>query len=222
MSGGLEGEVDRLARACRGGRFIPHFRNRPAGQETLEIVAEDDCLMLSIMTELEIPGHPMRQLVTARFDRSLRPRGCMLFSGTDPWNLQLDLVVDGRRAVTRYRNENGRRMETSVLARTPLLLIDNCFASHALAGLVVQSLRPREEIYESIPAFQKLRVTTPGTADVLLGGEGYYAPHATMHLAPGVDEHVWIGNHWVDRLIIPGMHLRVDWVRDGGVEGGVT
>lgn len=222
MSGGLEGEADRLARAFRGGRFVPHFRNRPAGQESVKIAAGDGCLGMRVTTELEIHGLTVRQSVTAWFDRTLHPRRCMLFSGTDLRDPKLDLVLDGARAVKRYRHGNGVRMEAVVLRRTPLLLIDNCFALHALAGLIVQRRRHHEDAYESIPAFRELRVTAPGTAGVLLGGEVYPAPSVTIHLAPGFDEHIWLGEPWVDRLIVAWMHLRADWIRDGGPEGEVT
>ena len=108
---------------------------------------------------------------------------------------------------------------TKDLAQDPLLLVDNCFSLHAL-GAVLVSRRPAEgRIYTTLPAFNDLRASLPGASVVLLGGREFDPPTVTLEVTRDLQEHVWLEADWVERIVAPHLHLRVEWTWDDERKG---
>jgi hypothetical protein len=212
--------VEALLACCRG-RFVPSFRNRAVGQETVRAsrIAGGGA-RLSAETEIVIGRFALRQSVVADLDGALRPRSCRVITTSGSQELSLEVTLEDHRAVACHRWGGRSRARTQALAHEPLLLVDNCFSLHALAALVAHRRAGEWAVFQSIPAFEELTVTVPGTAPVLLGGSELAPPAVTLHLAPDLQEHAWIAGAWVERLVIPQTQIRVDWLRNGRTEGG--
>ncbi len=207
--------------ACCPGRFVPSFRNRPVGQETVRasLIAGGGA-RLSAETEIVIGRFALRQSVVADFDRALRPRSCRVTATSGSQELSLEVRLEDDRAVACHRWDWRSRSRIQPLTHEPLLLVDNCFSLHALAAIVAHRRAGEGPVFQSIPAFEELAVTAPGAAPVLLGGSELAPPSITLHLAPDLQEHAWIAGAWIERLVIPQMQIRVDWLRNGRMEGG--
>ena len=203
---------DAIARACGAGRFVPFFRNRPIGQESVH--AEIDAsggLSLRAETEIAIHRFALRQTVIAEFAAGLRLRWCTVDARVNSRRLSLGVEIDRDRAVAWCRSGEQGCPGRCDLEHPPLLLLDNCFASHALAALAARHHPPGPAAFTSLPAREKLTVTRPGTSKVLLGGREFAPPTLSLHLTPDLDEHVWAAGAWIERLVIPQSQMRVEW-----------
>ena len=222
MSAILASGPEAIVRACADGRFVPRFRNRPIGQETVRAEAgADGRLLLRAETRIAIRGFTLCQTVIAAFAPDLRPEWCTLEADLDTGRVALEAEIGRNGAVTRHRSGGRERSGRVEFDRPPLLLLDNCFASHALAALGVMRHPPGTDPFVSLPAFEDLPVTRTGTLKVLLGGREYAPPTLSLHLAPDLDEHVWMSGDWVERLIIPQTLMSVKWSTPFPQRGGL-
>jgi hypothetical protein len=213
--------VDPIVRACGTGRFVPYFRNRPIGSETVRAEAgAAGGLRLRVETAIAIHGFDLRQTVAAEFAADLRPRFCTLDAVVNSRPFSLTVEVDPDRAVVTSRSGREQRSAPCDLTLRPLLLLDNCFASHALAALAAARHGPVLDAFLSLPAGEELRLTRPGVLKVLLGGREFRPPSLSLHLAPELDEHVWLLGDWVERLVIPQTQMRIDWTANLPPPGG--
>ena len=71
--------------------------------------------------------------------------------------------------------------------------------------------RSCDSTFASIPALDEIKAVSGGGTRILVGGHDFDPPAVTLHLAPGLPEHVWIEDGWVHRLVIPNAHMIVDW-----------
>jgi hypothetical protein len=153
----------------------------------------------------------LHQTIVARFDGSLRPRRCAIAGEMNGRAHDVTLEIGDEEVELRVRHGGQDDVRTFRPRREPLLLVDNCFALHALAGLAA-ARRPADALsFESIPAFQEMGATAGPPERVLLGGHEFEPPTVTLHLARELPEHVWIEDGWVRRLAIPKTHMIVDW-----------
>ena len=210
-----------LVAARARGRFIPHLRNRPIGSETVRLEnAPAGGLRLRAETLVAVHRFDLRQTVVAEYAADLRPRACTVEAQVDSRRFALTVEVGRDRAALSSRA--GQRGHTAQhdLVHPPLLLIDNCFATHALAALAASQASPGEDTFFSLPAAEDLRATRSPGLQVLLGGQEFASPALTLHLIPELDEHVWLQGGWVGRMIIPQTQMRVEWVNDTSLPGG--
>ena len=221
MSGVIGAPPAEALLACCPGRFVPSFRTRPIGQETVRAsrIAGGGA-RLSAETEIVLGRFSLRQSVVAELDGALRPRSCRVTATIGSRELSLEVTLEGGRAVARHRWDGRSRSQTQPLTHEPVLLVDNCFSLHALVAIVAHRRAKEGAVFQSVPAFEDLAVTAPGIAPVLLGGSELAPPAVTLHLAPDLQEHAWIAGGWVERLMIPQTQIRVDWIRNGRTEGG--
>jgi len=209
----LDRDTEPIVRACGAGRFVPFFRNRPIGSESARVeTGAAGRLRLRAETEIAMNKFSLRQTVIAGFTADLRPEWCTVDVWVNSRRMTLEVEIDSDRAVTRYRSGDQVRPGRCDLARPPLLLVDNCFASHALAALAARRYPPATAVFISLPACEDLPVTRPGTMKVLLGGREFAPPALSLHLTPDLDEHVWVAGGWVERLVIPQSQMRVEWM----------
>jgi len=208
----LDRDAEPIVRACGAGRFVPFFRNRPIGSESarVETIAAGR-LRLRAETEITMNRFRLRQTVIAGFTGDLRPEWCTVDVCVNSRRMTLEVEIDRDRALTRYRSGEQVRPGRCDLAHPPLLLVDNCFASHALAALAARRHPPATAVFTSLPACEDLPVTRPGTMKVLLGGREFAPPALSLHLTPDLDEHVWVAGGWIERLVIPLSQMRVEW-----------
>lgn len=202
------------------GRFLIHWRNRIVGHEVLFTrELPGDGLRVTTETTMSVPRLDLRQVATADYDRHLRPKRCVLMSEINQRRLALDLEIgdDRVRAITRLQ----RRAESKTipLHREPLLLLEHCFALHALAGYVIGWRGNGAAAFTAVPVFEPLRIIPGNGERILMGGRSYPSPTLSIDLSPAVREHQWLGESWVERLVIPSAHLRAEWKqanRNGG------
>jgi hypothetical protein len=210
-----------ILRACGTGRFVPSFRNRPMGAETVRAEpGPGGRLLLRAETEIAINRFTLRQTVIAGFAPDLRPEWCTLEATLNSGRVSLEVEIGRDGAVTRYRSGGQGRSGQLEFDRPPLLLLDNCFASHALAALSALNHPPATAMFVSLPAFEDLPVTRSGTMKVLLGGREFAPPALSLHLTPDLDEHIWVAGDWVERLVIPQTQMRVEWATPLPKNGG--
>ncbi len=203
------------------GRFVPFFRNRPIGHESLRLSAvASGGLALRAETEIVLHRFALRQSVAAEFDHDLRPRCCRVTANTGPHVMQLALEIDGSHAVARFGLNGETRSVSTEITHEPLLLVDNCFSLHALAALAVSAQGEKGRSYLALPVAELLTAATPGVAPVQLGGVTFEPPTITLHLTPRIQEHAWVRGGWIDRLVVPQAQIRVDWL-PGTIEGGL-
>lgn len=221
MSAAVDAALDAIVRICGAGRFVPYFRNRPIGLESVRA----ECgaaggLRVRAETEITIHRFALRQTAIVELSPDLRPRRCAVdaWAGGRRTRLEVEIEADG--AVLRQRSGEQESATRRDLEHPPLLLLDNCFVSHALAALAV--LRPPAGAppFLSLPAGEALTVTRPGASSVLLGGRELPPPALSLHLAPDLDEHIWTAGTWVDRLVLPQAQMRVEWTADSPPPGG--
>ncbi len=221
MSGTASRALEESPPAVRRGRFVPSFRNRPIGEETVEWGSTPSGgLSLQAETTLAIDRLRLFQKVVAEFDASARPERCRISARHGSREYEIDVEIEGSRVLVRTTGDldSGSRLEE--VPHEPLLLVDNCFSLHALAALVASRSAMGGRRFSSVPAFQELGVTAPGRIPVLLGGERFEPPALTLHLTDSLNEHVWISRGRVERLIVPEIQIQVDWIPDRLDEGG--
>jgi hypothetical protein len=210
-----------LARACGAGEFILFFRNRPVGRESARAApTPGGGLRLKAETALQVGRARLRQEVVAEFDGGLRPESCIVTADFNSRQMRLEIEFDRMRAAARYLCDGREEARPITLDHPPLLLVDNCFSLHALAVLAAAGREAGEVIFTSVPASLDLTVTAPGERPVVLGGTDFGPPALTLHLAPDLQEHAWIHDGRVERLVVPQMQMRVDWITEEEREGG--
>ena len=223
MSALFPSVTEPIARACGEGRFVPFLRSRPIGSESVRAEAgARGRLRVRAETEIAVNRFALKQTVIAEFTADLRPEWCTVDACIDSRRVLLEVEIGPDRAVTRYRSEGRERTGQCALGHPPLLLLDNCFASHALAALAARRLPPETTVCLSLPACEDLPVTRSGTLKVLLGGREFTPPALSLHLTPDLDEHVWLAGDWIERLVIPQTLMRVEWTTNLPSPGGPT
>jgi hypothetical protein len=214
------GGIATLRRAGPG-RFVASVRDRAVGREKSAAVDRPDGgFHLSVETEIALDGFGLRQSVLAAYDGGLRPEWCRVDSTFDSRTMRLEIDVGRLDAVVRVHSDAGEEERTIPLRGRPLLLVDNCFSLHAVAALGLASSPPAEAIQTALPAGLDLRVGLPALEGVWLAGADLGIPSLTLHLGPALDEHVWLGDNFVERLVIPQLHIRVDRIADWTIEEG--
>ena len=200
-----------LAARCGAGRFVPHVRNQPIGFESARIErGSGGVLSLRAETEIRFRRLVLRQSVSAEFDGGLAPRWCAVESVVNerPSSLHVEILRD--HAVVVSRSGRDTRSARVDLKRPPLLLLDNAFVSHALAAVAAADEAAPPE-YLSLPAGEPMTATRGPASGVWLGGRVYERPSVTLHLTPDLDEHVWLRDGWIERMILSPMQMRVEW-----------
>jgi hypothetical protein len=198
------------------GRFILHQRGRPIGAEDLRVDLASGRLRVEADTRVETGRVRLRQTTLAEYDTRLRPGWCTVRATIDTRSITCDITFEAGRVVVRGSGIDGPALREIPLSCPPLLLVDNCFATHALASLgaavVVAASAPPEmpARFLAAPSGAPL-VIAPGRRPVLAGGESWPPPTITIGLLPDLQEHAWIEGSWVERLAIPQAHLRADW-----------
>jgi hypothetical protein len=221
VSAGAPPAAAGLARACGAGGFALFFRNRLVGRESARAdPTPGGGLRLRAETALEAGRTRLRQEVLAEFDRGLRPACCIVTAEFNSKKMRLEIDLDRIRSTVRSLCNGREETRPLTLDHPPLLLVDNCFSLHALAALAVSSRGPGEGVFTSVPACVDLTVTSPGDRPVLLGGRDFGPPALTLRLAPDLQEHAWIRDGWVERLVVPQAQMRVEWFRNAESEGG--
>ena len=204
--------LDPIARACGAGRFVSLYRNRPIGSESIRAEAgASGRLRVRAETEIAVNRFALRQTVVAGFAADLRPEWCTVEATVNSRRVCLEVDVGRDRAVVRHRSADQDRSAHCDLTRPPLLLLDNCFVSHALAALAAMRQPHGTAVFFSLPACEDLPVTRSGTLKVLLGGREFAPPALSLHLTPDLDEHVWLLGDWIERLVIPQTQMRIEW-----------
>ncbi len=215
------GVIDAVLRLSGAGRFVPYFRNRPIGSESVRAEAgASGRLRVRAETEVAVGRFSLRQTVIAAFASDLRPEWCTVEATVNARRISLAVEVGRDRAVVAYRSGTEGRTGRCDLTRPPLLLVDNCFASHALAALAARGRPSATRVFLSLPACEDLPVTRSGTLKVLLGGREYAPPALSLRLTPDLEEHVWVADGWVERLVIARTQMRVEWMANFPTLGG--
>jgi hypothetical protein len=213
--------ADPIVRACGTGRFVPHFRNRAIGSETVRAEAGTaGRLRLRAETEIAIHRFDLRQTVVAEFAADLRPHWCTVEAVVNSRRFSLTVEAGRDRAVVASRSGKEQRSAHCDITRPPLLLVDNCFASHAFAALAAARHVPATDDFLSLPACEGLPVTRSSGLKVLLGGREFTPPALSLHLTPDLDEHVWLLGDWIERLVIPQTQMRIEWTANLPPPGG--
>ncbi len=201
--------------------IVALFRNRPIGHETAQIETDGpDGLCVRAVTEIATPRFPVTQMAVMRYDAGLRPRGCTVEGFVNGRPLALEVEIGAARATIRSRFDDRERTGAIEISRPPLLLLDNCFVSHVLAALAAARGAPDEAPYLSLPSGGEMPITRGGAGPVRLGGAESPPPSLTLHLAPGLDEHAWIAEGRVERLLIQQAHLRIECPNNTTPPGG--
>jgi hypothetical protein len=212
--------ADRIAAAGAAGRFVPHLRNRAIGAETARLTASPGGgLRLRADTRIAIPRLRLEQRVEAEFDARLRPAWCIVRAKVNSAPMHLEVEVNGGSATLRSRCDGRDRSVTRALEHSPLLLPDNAFAAHALAALAARAAPGGR--FAALPACEPL-AAEPGVFPVLLGGREFPPPAVRLRLTPDLDEHAWIEDGWVVRLMVPQAQMRVEWVPNPDTKGDRT
>jgi len=199
------------------GRFILCLRDRPIGVEEIQVELAGGRLRVEAETGIDVGRTRLRQTLSAEYDARLRPGWCTVRATIDSRCIECDITFEAGRVVVRGSGAAGPVLREVPLSCAPLLLVDNCFATHALASLAAAAAGPSPTghgtptRYLAAPAGETLTVS-PGRQPVFLGGETYPPPTVTLDLLPDLQEHAWIEASWVDRLAIPQAHLRADWI----------
>jgi hypothetical protein len=194
------------------GVFVARFRNRPFGHEEVSVTpAPGSCILIRATTIIDAKPMSLHQEMSAIFDEGLRPRLCEIAGSLNGQPLEMRLEIGDEEATVQLRHGERADAGTHRLTREPLLLVDNCFVLHAVAGLAVGRGIEDDSTFASIPAFDEMKATRGAGARVLLGGHDFDPPAVTLHLAPHLSEYVWIEDVWVHRLVIPTAHMIVDW-----------
>lgn len=225
-----------LEAACATGCFVPHFRNRAIGRETARLSAEGGGRWrLRAATEIAINRFTLRQTLEAAFDAGLSPEWCIVQGQINSRPMSVEIEIGGQSASLRSRFAGRVLALSRDLRHPPLLLPDNAFAAHALAALA--ALRRAEAArsgpiagtpsatpltFTALPAGEDVDATAPGSSGVLLGGREFPPPTINLRLAPDLDEHVWLTGGWVGRMMVPQAQMRVEWVLEERVEGGLS
>lgn len=225
-----------LAAACATGCFVPHFRNRAIGKETARLTAEGGGRWrLRAETEIAVNRFSLRQTLEAAFDAGLCPEWCIVQGKVNSRPMSLEIEIKGRNALLRSRFAGQERALSRALRHPPLLLPDNAFAAHAVAALAALSSADAARFgstaeppsswhlpFTALPAGEDLEVVAPGSSGVLLGGREFPAPAISLRLTPELDEHVWLAAGWVVRMMVPQAQMRVEWVLEEQMEGGLS
>src|SRR5262245_65609725 len=96
--------------ACARGRFVPRFRNRPIGEETVRAeTGVGGRLLLRAETRIAIRRFTLRQTVIAVFAPDLRPEWCSLEATLDSGRVALEAEIGRNGAVTRHRSGGRER-----------------------------------------------------------------------------------------------------------------
>ena len=221
MNGVTSVPADPIGRVCGTGRFVPYFRNRVIGSETVRaVIGAGSRLRLSAETEIAIHRFDLRQTVVAEFAADLRPLWCTVEAVVNTRRFSLTVEAGRDRAVVASRSGKEQRSSPCDLTRPPLLLVDNCFASHAFAALAAARHPTGAGEFLSLPACEDLPVTRSGGLKVLLGGREFAPPALSLHLTPELDEHVWLLGGWIERLVIPQTQMRIEWTANLPPPGG--
>jgi hypothetical protein len=220
MSAAIAEPLDVPLLAGISGRFLPLFRNRPVGHEIVRAATTAaGGLRLSAETDLAVERFQLRQSVEAEFDCALRPRSCIVSATSGPRQMSLEIQIRDDRADVRCILDGETQARVMLMPNQPLLLIDNCFALHAVAALLAGACTATPRLFTPIPACFELRATAPGAGAILLGGQDLGLPDVTMHLAGDLEEHAWIRGGWVERLALPRAQMRIDWRPDQLIQG---
>jgi hypothetical protein len=197
------------------GRFVLRLRHRPIGTEDLRVDLSGGRLRVEAETGIAVGRSRLRQTMSAEYDARLRPGWCKVQTTIDSRSLECDITFEERRVVVRGSGAGGPPLREIPLSSPPLLLVDNCFVTHALASLAAAAAGPAPAgsplRFLAAPAGEVLTIST-GRQPVRFGGEAYPPPTVTLDLLPDLQEHAWIEASWVDRLAIPQAHLRADWI----------
>jgi hypothetical protein len=197
------------------GRFVLALRGRPIGSEDLQVELAGGRLRVEAETAIAFGRSHLRQTVSAEYDSRLRPGWCKVRARIDSRDLSCDITFGHDSVMVRGSGAGGPPVREIPLPCPPLLLVDNCFATHALAALAAAAVSGPEATamparFLAAPAGAPLTVT-PGRGPLLVGGESWSPPTITIDLLPELQEHAWIEGSWVERLAIPQAHLRADW-----------
>ena len=121
MSAILAPGIETIVRACGAGRFVPFFRNRPIGSETVRAeTGPSGPLRLRSETEITVNRFSLRQTVIAGFTADLRPEWCTVDACVNSRRMSLEVEIGRDRALTRYRSGEQVRPGRCELARPPL------------------------------------------------------------------------------------------------------
>ena len=199
------------------GRFVLRLRDRPIGTEDLQVDLSGGRLRVEAETGIAVGRSRLRQIVSAEYDARLRPGWCKVRTTIDSRSIECDITFEPTRVVVRGSGAGGPPLREILLSSPPLLLVDNCFVTHALASLAAAAAGPAAAgpgspmRFLAAPAGETLTIS-PGRQPVRFGGEAYPPPTVTLDLLPELQEHAWIESSWVERLAIPQAHLRADWI----------
>ena len=94
----------------------------------------------------------------------------------------------------------------------PLLLVDNCFALHAVAGWRASRQSEGSALFTSIPSFGKVLASVQDHPPILMGGREFGSPSVMLRLLPELSEYFWLRQDWIERMALPRSHLWVEWV----------
>jgi hypothetical protein len=200
------------------GRFVLSLRHRPIGSEDLHVDLSGGRLRVEAETGIAVGRSRLRQTVSAEYDARLRPAWCRVRSTIDSRSLECDIAFEEGRVLVRGSGAGGPPLREMPLSCPPLLLVDNCFVTHALASLAAATAADSATAGAGAPArflaapAGGILTVAPGRQPILVGGEAYPPPTITIDLLPDLQEHAWIEGSWVDRLAIPQAHLRADWI----------
>ena len=225
-----------FAEACATGCFVPHFRNRAIGRETARLSAEGGGRWrLRAETEIAVNRFTLRQTLEAAFDAGLGPEWCIVQGQVNSRPMSLEIEISGQNVSSCSRFAGRERALSRALRHPPLLLPDNAFAAHAVAALAAMSRvdAARSEspagptsatqlMFTALPAGEDVEARAPGSSRVLLGGREFPPPTISLRLAPDLDEHVWLADSWVGRMMVPQGQMRVEWVLEERAEGGLS
>lgn len=211
------------------GRLVPSVRNRPVGQETSAVVGRSDGgMQISVETALAFNDLGLRQSVVASYDALLRPEWCRVDATINSRPMRIAVDIGGHDAVVRVSSDSGDEERTIPVRGRPLLLVDNCFALHALAAWSVlggasdERPGPGADLHTALPVGCELTATRPGLERIAVGGVDLGRPSVTLHLGPDLDEHAWFVDKRLERLAIPRLHLRVDRIAGRTLNGGMA
>lgn len=212
-----------LPAACATGRFVPHFRNRAIGRESVRLRPEGEGWRLSAETEIAVNRLVLSQRLEAVYGPGLAPEWCIVEGRINSRPMSLQIEIDGQQAVLRSRSDRREGERCLPLRHLPLLLPDNAFASHALAALAAldrvgegcpaageDTPAAARVTFTALPAGEVLEAAR-GAGGVLLGGREFPPPALSLRLMPGLEEHVWLSAGWVGRLVVPQAQMRVEW-----------
>jgi hypothetical protein len=212
---------DGLRAALDGAGFIAFLRNRAVGEERVRVLRDPgEGTVLEALTRIAVGSFRLAQTAVAGLGSDLRPKWCRVTAKQPSMTMSLEIVVDSERARVRHRIGDRAAERTVPLSAAPLLLVDNCFALHALAALSVLRAGAASRSWLALPAGRAVTARSPGEGEVPTGGWVYARPDLTLHLADGLVEHAWAVDGRIDRLMVPVLQMRVERTPDRAAEGG--